>query len=320
MGCLPRLAQEVEEEASWRRGCLPAEIVSSFIEILHCTGEDLPKYTNVSMRWRGELACLCEEGVWEALPLPGGVTMATSAASALRSAYEAAGQGHVFRFFDRLSDVERQQLLADLEKEDPHELRRLLQEALKTLQLTDDSPPRQIKPPHAVDLTPLSTADFPQQPEQLLNAYRQLLPPSAACLVVPLRDAPQALRQQWRDRGLRLIDYFGLNPSDVRFFSQGTIPAFDLEGHLMLAAAHQLRRTPDGNGGVFKALQISGILADMQQRKLEGIQILSVDNALAKVADPTFFGFACTSDADVGLPFLHTHMLYFIRHALAKVS
>lgn len=95
--------------------------------------------------------------------------------------------------------------------------------------------------------------------------------------------------------------YFGLNKEDVYFFTQAASPVFDLEGRLMLAGPSTLRTAPDGNGGIFSALRTSGALRDMQQRGLVGVQVLAIDNALAKVGDPAFFGFAVSSDAQVNL-------------------
>jgi len=43
--------------------------------------------------------------------------------------------------------------------------------------------------------------------------------------------------------------YFGLTPTDVFFFPQGTMPCFDLEGKLLLESTGSLAQAPDGNGG-----------------------------------------------------------------------
>lgn len=94
-------------------------------------------------------------------------------------------------------------------------------------------------------------------------------------------------------------DYFGLEKENVYFFTQGASPAFDLGGHLMLETPCRLRRAPDGNGGIFAALRSGGVIRDMKARGLVGVQVLAIDNALAKVADPTFYGFTFTSDAEV---------------------
>ncbi|KAL8433271.1 hypothetical protein ACSSS7_004056 [Eimeria intestinalis] len=346
--------------------------------------------------------------------------------SRLRAAYDAAGQGHVFRFYDRLSLDRKQMLVKEAQSYDPSQLNQMLLGALRARQQAD-SRERQIRPPHQVDLASLDaliatqqhqrareSEQQQQQPQQrqqqqqqqLEDAFRAALPASSACAVVSLQNAPHALRQLWRATGLRLIaegkvgvvllaggdgsrlgfsgvkgcfpvgplshcslfslfarritrvlslaaaasksnsstssssgtsrsssgdsssssrhkprlplyvmtskanrsateaafaasDCFGLEKEDVYFFSQGVTPTFDLEGRLMLKSPCELRRAPDGNGGLFSALLSEGALADMRERRLLGVQIVAVDNALAKIADPTFFGFAAISEAPV---------------------
>ena len=93
---------------------------------------------------------------------------------------------------------------------------------------------------------------------------------------------------------------FGLAEKNVTFFQQGTLPAFTEEGKLILATPSCVAEAPDGNGGVYRALESSGALAAMEERGVEGVHVFSVDNALCKVADPVFVGYCATKDADVG--------------------
>ena len=131
----------------------------------------------------------------------------------VRAAYEAAGQGHVFRFYDKLRPEEQQMLLKDAEREDPMHLNQFFKAALQAKQQRE-AHMSEIRPPHKVDLSSLCAPQQQgqqqqqqqqQQTQELLEAYRGLLPSSAACAVVSLREAPHALRRQWRDVGLRLI-------------------------------------------------------------------------------------------------------------------
>src|SRR5208337_2088696 len=58
-------------------------------------------------------------------------------------------------------------------------------------------------------------------------------------------------------------EWFGLDPDQVVFFTQGTMPALDREtGRLLLAAKDCLATSPDGHGGVLHALSGGGHLAD----------------------------------------------------------
>jgi UDP-N-acetylglucosamine/UDP-N-acetylgalactosamine diphosphorylase len=41
----------------------------------------------------------------------------------------------------------------------------------------------------------------------------------------------------------------------------------------------RLATAPDGNGGLFPALRVSGILEDMRRRGVTGVHVSAVDNA-----------------------------------------
>ncbi|QNN21438.1 UDPGP type 1 family protein [Planctomycetales bacterium ZRK34] len=85
-------------------------------------------------------------------------------------------------------------------------------------------------------------------------------------------------------------NYFGLNPKDVMFFQQGTIPSFSTEGKALLASPGQMATNPDGHGGSLRALHVSGAIADMEQRGIEQISYFQVDNPLINITDPLFIG------------------------------
>src|SRR6185369_14856312 len=48
-------------------------------------------------------------------------------------------------------------------------------------------------------------------------------------------------------------NYFGLDPKDVIFFEQGMMPAFSLDGKMLLASKDSLALSPDGHGGSLRA-------------------------------------------------------------------
>ncbi len=93
-------------------------------------------------------------------------------------------------------------------------------------------------------------------------------------------------------------DHFGLPPEDVFFFVQGTVPSFDFDGRLILAAPGRLAENPDGHGGVVPALARCGALADMQRRGITTLFYYQVDNPLVRIADPAFLGFHAERGAD----------------------
>ena len=84
--------------------------------------------------------------------------------------------------------------------------------------------------------------------------------------------------------------HFGLAADQVTFFPQGTLPAFDYQGRLLLADPGQLALAPDGHGGSLKAMARSGALADMARRGIRHISYFQVDNPLVSVVNPYFLG------------------------------
>jgi UDP-N-acetylglucosamine/UDP-N-acetylgalactosamine diphosphorylase len=85
-------------------------------------------------------------------------------------------------------------------------------------------------------------------------------------------------------------NYFGLEPRDVFFFRQGMMPAFSMDGKLLLAEKDSLALSPDGHGGSLRALHRSGALSDMRNRGVEHLSFFQVDNPLVHVIDPLFLG------------------------------
>ena len=84
--------------------------------------------------------------------------------------------------------------------------------------------------------------------------------------------------------------YFGLEPEQVFFFTQGTMPAIGYDGKLLLGARNSLALSPDGHGGTLLALRKSGALERMEREHTDIISYFQVDNPLVKMCDPLFIG------------------------------
>ncbi len=94
-------------------------------------------------------------------------------------------------------------------------------------------------------------------------------------------------------------DFFGLNSSDVVFFTQAMIPALDPDGKLVMDARDNIFRNPNGHGGSLAALKTSGALDDMKRRGIDLISYFQVDNVLIKICDPVFIGFHVLQEAEM---------------------
>ncbi|XP_053207836.1 UDP-N-acetylhexosamine pyrophosphorylase-like protein 1 [Panonychus citri] len=95
-------------------------------------------------------------------------------------------------------------------------------------------------------------------------------------------------------------DYFGLSRDSVIIFEQGTLPCFTFEGKIILDKPYKIARSPDGNGGLYRSLDETGVLVDMDKRGIKYVHVYGVDNILVKMADPTFIGYCVTKKAAAG--------------------
>jgi len=95
--------------------------------------------------------------------------------------------------------------------------------------------------------------------------------------------------------------HFGLNPDNIKFFEQGVMPSFDAStGDILLSDPAHLATNPDGHGGAYKALHVSGALEDMIARGVEHLSYFQVDNPNAIIIDPIFIGLHAHSPESSG--------------------
>ncbi len=95
-------------------------------------------------------------------------------------------------------------------------------------------------------------------------------------------------------------NFFGLPSDNVMFFPQGTLPCLTPDGLIIMESPYQCAIAPDGNGGIYPAMEKCGVLKEMKNRKISHVHAFSVDNALVKPADPTFIGYCIDEQSDCG--------------------
>lgn len=95
-------------------------------------------------------------------------------------------------------------------------------------------------------------------------------------------------------------DYFGLDKNKIYFFEQYMLPAFTFDGKIIMETTYKISKSPDGNGGIYKALRDRKILDAIKSLGVQYLHAHSVDNILVKVADPIFIGYCITKNAECG--------------------
>lgn len=253
---------------------------------------------------------------------------------------EAAGQGHVLRFWDKLDETARAALLAQIEALDFAAIARMqgiLADAGKPVNAGSD-----FEPAPVAELGEVAHASAVAKGEALLREGKVAVllvaggqgsrlgyeGPKGAYPIGPVTEEHSLfwyhtrklvglaktygatvpfyiMTSETNDAATRAHfeanGWFGMDPADVRFFIQGMWPALDPQGKIILDTPGHIFMSPDGHGGTLAALDRSGALADMARRGIEQVFFFQVDNPMVEVADPAFIGFHASQHADMTL-------------------
>jgi UDP-N-acetylglucosamine/UDP-N-acetylgalactosamine diphosphorylase len=251
----------------------------------------------------------------------------TSRHADARRRFDAAGQGHVFRFFAELAPIAQSRFLDELEALDLGQVAALHASLAKkeaSLDLSAISP----APYVPIDIgegdryraigedllrggkvaafvvaggqgTRLGwrgpKGSFPAtvvtgKPLFRVFAEQILAAERTYGVTIPWYVMTSPLNHDDTEAFFRDNNWFALEQRDVFLFPQGTMPSLTQEGKLLLESKGSLALNPDGHGGSLRALRTSGAVEDMQARGVTQVSYFQVDNPLVHVIDPRFLG------------------------------
>ncbi len=95
--------------------------------------------------------------------------------------------------------------------------------------------------------------------------------------------------------------FFGLDPTQVSFFSQGTLPYLTSQGNLFLEKMDRVAVAPDGNGSIFHHFVKASILERWKGAGIKYVLSIPIDNPLADPFDSNLIGFQARCQIDVTL-------------------
>jgi UDP-N-acetylglucosamine pyrophosphorylase len=70
------------------------------------------------------------------------------------------------------------------------------------------------------------------------------------------------------------------------------LPATDTEGKILMKERLNLLMTPDGNGGVYEAIEKAGLIQEWKNKGIDYVHFMGIDNLLARPAEPILLGMA----------------------------
>jgi len=95
-------------------------------------------------------------------------------------------------------------------------------------------------------------------------------------------------------------DYLGMDRELVWIFQQGTMPAIDAQnGRVLLESQGHIAMSPDGHGGIVRALKVNGLLDECKRRGIEQFFYAQVDNPLVTACDPALVGYHLESQSQM---------------------
>ena len=99
---------------------------------------------------------------------------------------------------------------------------------------------------------------------------------------------------------LKEHDFFGYPQDKITFFKQEMAPASDYDGKVYMEGKSRISTSPNGNAGWYSSMLKAGLRDLILKEGIEWIDIFAVDNVLQRIADPCFVGATLTAGVDCG--------------------
>ncbi|KXN88854.1 UDP-N-acetylhexosamine pyrophosphorylase [Leucoagaricus sp. SymC.cos] len=262
--------------------------------------------------------------------------------------YEAAGQGHLFKFWSSLSPADQKALAAQLEALDVERVNRIYKKAVSEEAAMNDSTtqtetlepipkdatdsvvgnPEKEKEWRRIGLDAISRGQvgvlllaggqgtrlgssapkgcydiglpshkslFQYQAERIARLQtiaEQENKKPAGSVIIPWYVMTSGPTRPETEDFFKRNSYFGLSPSNVILFEQGTLPCLTMDGKVILETASHVAVAPDGNGGVYAATRAplspnkpDSVLSDLEKRGILYVHAYCVDNCLASPSE-----------------------------------
>lgn len=95
-------------------------------------------------------------------------------------------------------------------------------------------------------------------------------------------------------------NFFEYPKEKITFFTQDKLPIIDITGKLLLQEPYLIKEASNGNGNVFKSMEVNGIIDKLETERIKWISFGGIDNVLLKNADPLFIGMTAGKNLEIG--------------------
>ena len=99
---------------------------------------------------------------------------------------------------------------------------------------------------------------------------------------------------------LKEHNFFGYPEDKVTFFKQDMAPASDYDGKVYMESKSRISTSPNGNAGWYTSMLKAGLRDLLIKEGIEWIDIFAVDNVLQRICDPCFVGATLNADVSCG--------------------